>query len=141
VTTTPFGIEFSLLARLKKLFLLLVGALGENRSEQEILLALGDMAIGIFALESALLRAEKVLCNASERKQALLQATVKSVTFALAAQVQVDAARCAAYGVQEPHLAVLQKTIASLAAYPVAGLLEARQHLADAASEAGAYPF
>jgi alkylation response protein AidB-like acyl-CoA dehydrogenase len=141
VTTTPFGIEFSLLARLKKLFLLLVGALGEKRSEQEILLALGDMAIGIFAVESALLRAEKVLCNASERKKALLQATVKSVTFALAAQVQVDAARCAAYGVQEPHLAVLQKTIASLAAYPVAGLLEARQHLADAASEAGAYPF
>ena len=102
---------------------------------------MGDMAIGIFALESVLLRADKGSRVASEQKKALFQAVVKSAAFDLVAQVQVDAARCAAYGVQGPELAALQKTIARLATYPVAGLLEAKQHLADAASESGAYPF
>ena len=46
-----FGAEFSLLANQKKIFLLLLGALGECPSEQEILLALGDMIISIFALD------------------------------------------------------------------------------------------
>jgi alkylation response protein AidB-like acyl-CoA dehydrogenase len=138
---TPFATEFALLTKLKKLFLLLVGALGENRKAQEILLALGDVAIGIFALESALLRADKGSDAASQRKQALLQAVVKSTTFTLATQIQVDATRCAAYGVHGSQLADLQETIARLGAYPAAGLLEAKQHLADAASESGAYPF
>jgi alkylation response protein AidB-like acyl-CoA dehydrogenase len=138
---TPFCTEFSLLARLKKLFLLLLAALGENRKEQEILLALGDMIIGIFALESVLLRADKGVCDASERKKTLLQAVVKSAAFTLAAQVQLNAARCAAYGVQGSDLAPLQKAIAALGAYPVAGLLEAKQQLADATSVSGGYPF
>ncbi|MDT8443279.1 MAG: acyl-CoA dehydrogenase family protein [Desulfuromonadales bacterium] len=138
---TPFATEFALLTKLKKLFLLLVGALGENRKGQEILLALGDVVIGIFALESVLLRADKGSDAASERKQTLLQAIVKSTAFTLATQIQVDATRCAAYGVHESQLAALQETIAGLAAYPVAGLLEAKQYLAAAASETGAYPF
>ena len=138
---TPFGAEYYLLARLKKLFLLILGAVEPQRQEQEILLALGDMVIGTFALESALLRADKVLSAASERKKILLKSVGKSVAFDLVVQIQAAASRCAAYGVQGAELAGLQKTIARLTAYPVSGLLEAKQQLADTASEYGVYPF
>lgn len=138
---TPFGVEFYLLARLKKCFLLLLGAVEAQRQEQELLLALGDMAIDIFALESALLRADQGLVAASERKQALLQAVVKCLAFELSGQIQAAAGRCAAYGVQGTELVALQKTIARLSAYPVSGLLVAKQQLAAAASESGGYMF
>ncbi len=136
-----FGPEFLLLVKQKKLFLLLLGSLGENRSHQEILLALGDMVIGIFALESSLLRAAKVSSSASERQRKLLQAVVKVTAFKSTDRFQSAAMRCAAYGVQETDLVAQQKTISSLCAYPVIGLLEAKQKLARIATESGSYPF
>ena len=137
------GPEFSFLANQKKLFLLLLGALGDRRKEQELLLTLGDMSIAIYALESSLLRANKVMTNAniSERKKALLQAVARVTAFETAAHFHSAAIRCAAYGVQGAELVALQKTIARLGTYPVVGLLEAKQQLADAATESGAYLF
>lgn len=133
--------EFDLLAGLKQIFLLILGAVVERRSEQELLLALGDMAIAVFALESSLLRADKVMAGASPRRHSLLQAVARVTTFTAAAQFQSAAGRCAAYGVQGAQLAALQATIARLGAYPVTGLLEAKRLLADAAAESGVYPF
>lgn len=138
---SPFGTEYYLLARLKKLFLLLLGVVEQQLQEQEILLALGDMVIYTFALESSLLRADKVFAVASERKKTLLKSVVTSTAFDLVLEIQSAASRCAAYGVQGIELAALQKNIARLTAYPVKGLLEAKQQLADAASESGVYPF
>jgi alkylation response protein AidB-like acyl-CoA dehydrogenase len=139
--STAFSGEFYLLGRLKKLFLLLLGAVETQRQQQEVLLALGDLSIGIFALESSLLRADKIISAASERKKTLLNATVKSVAFDLLVQIQAAAGRCAAYGAADTELALLQKSIARLTAYPVSGLLAAKQQLAAAASESGVYPF
>lgn len=136
-----FAPEFSLLAKQKKLFLLLLGTLGENRSEQEILLALGDMIIGIFALESSLMRAAKIFSGASERQKKILQAVAKVTAFTSTDRFQSAAMRCAAYGVQGADLVALQQTVARLCAYPVIGLLEAKQQLAEAATESGSYPF
>lgn len=138
---TPFGAEFFLLGRLKKLFLLLLGAVEAQRQEQELLLALGDMAIDIFALESALLRADQGWSTASEGKRGLLQAVVKCLAFELSGEIQGAAGRCAAYGAQGGELPALQKTIARLGAYPVSGLLAAKQLLAAAAGESGGYMF
>ncbi len=137
------GPEFSFLANQKKLFLLLLGALGDRRKEQELLLTLGDMSIAIYALESSLLRANKVMTNAniSERKKKLLQAVARVTAFETAASFHSAACRCAAYGVQGAELVALQKIIASLGTYPVVGLLEAKQQLADAVTESGAYLF
>jgi hypothetical protein len=99
------------------------------------------MSIAIFALESSVLRAAKILAGATERKRQLLQAVVRVATFANAAAFQLAANRCAAYGVQGAALAALQHTIARLGSYPVEGLLEAKQQLADAAAESGRYLF
>ena len=136
-----FEAEFTLLSRQKKLFLLLLGALGENRSEQEILLALGDMIIGLFALESSLLRSAKIFSGVSERQKKILQAVIKVAAFTSADRFQSAAMRCAAYGVQGADLVALQQTVARLCAYPAIGLLEAKQQLAAAAAESESYPF
>jgi len=138
-----FGPEFSLLANQKKLFLLLLSALGDRRKEQELLLALGDLSIAIYAMESSLLRADMIMPNAntSEQKKGLLQAVVRVIAFETAARFQLTASRCAAYGVQGPELVALQKTFARLGTYPAVGLLEAKHLLADAATESGAYLF
>jgi len=138
-----FGPEFALLANQKKLFLLLLSALGEGRNEQELLLGLGDLCIAIYAMESSLLRAAMTMpgMNTSKQKKELLQAVVRGIAFETAARFQLAASRCAAYGIQGAELVALQKTIAELCAYPVVGLLEAKHLLADAATESGTYPF
>jgi alkylation response protein AidB-like acyl-CoA dehydrogenase len=136
-----FGTEFVLLANQKKIVLLLLGALGESPSDQELLLALGDMAIAIFALESSLLRADKVTANASERKRGLLQAVVRVNAFEAAGRFTLAASRCAAYGLQGPSQAALQKIIATLGLYHAVDLLGAKHLLADATTETGQYIF
>lgn len=136
-----FGTEFSLLARLKKLFLLILGAVAGRRAEQEILLVLGDLMITVFALESAILRAVKASACSSPRRRELLQALVRVTTFSSALRCQTLAIRCAAYAVEGFGQAALQSTIARLTSYPVVGLLAAKRQLAQATTEAGGYPF
>jgi len=137
------GPEFFLLANQKKLFLLLLSVLGERRNKQELLLALGDLSIAVYALESSLLRAHKVITstNVSERKKGLLQAISRVTAFETSTRFQLAANRCAAYAVQGKELVALQKTIARHGIYPVAGLLEAKHQLADAVIESEAYIF
>ncbi len=136
-----FGAEYDLLANLKKLFLRLLGALEEDKREQELLLALGDMVITIFALESSVLRADKIMADASARKKALLHSIVRVVAFDAAAKFQMAATRCAAYRFSGAELRDLHSSIAQLGAYPVIGLLDAKRQLADAAAETGGYLF
>ncbi len=136
-----FAAEYTLLARQKKLFLLLFESLSERRSEQEILLALGDMAIAIFALESSLLRGTKSRVSASELKKSLLESVVRVATFEISSCFQQSASRAAAYGIHEEEFRTVQGMLAEISAYPVSDLLEAKRQLATAASEAGGYPF
>ncbi len=139
--SASFVDEYALLAGLKQLFFLLLGTVERQQDEQEVLLALGDMVISLFAMESALLRAARGWADASERKKGLLLAVARSAVFAQRTQVQAAAARCAAYAVSGTELVGLQQAIARLAAYPVQDLLSAKRLLADAATEAGFYPF
>ncbi len=136
-----FGLEYYLLANMKKLFLLLLGTLGEKRNDQEVLLALGDMMIAVFALESSVLRADKVMSGASARKRGLLQSAVRVATFNELASFQLAANRCAAYGTAGEELSILQKSIARHTSYPLVGLLDAKRQLADAVAETGGYLF
>jgi alkylation response protein AidB-like acyl-CoA dehydrogenase len=82
----PFAAEKNLLINLKTLFLIIAGIavqkfLDNISEEQEVLIALADIAIQIFALESAVLRAEKSLSKYSTRKQHLAEAAVKVFAF------------------------------------------------------------
>jgi len=144
-TETAYTGEFAqaavTIARLKQLFLTVLGATMPAKDHQEVMLAMATMVITIFALESTVLRADKTVAAASASKQHLLRAMVKVVSFDLSNQFQSAASRCSAYALTGDALTGMQKTVANLSACPVEGLLEAKQLLSQASQESGKYCF
>jgi alkylation response protein AidB-like acyl-CoA dehydrogenase len=144
--TDPFAAEKELVANLKKIFLVLAGSSVQKfmmsiKDEQEILLAAADVAINIFAIESALLRAEKILPSLSEAKRASVTAAVKVFTFNATEQT-ATAARKAAFFIEEGDtLTILLSGIRRFTKYDATGLLKFKRHLAASAIEAEKYIF
>jgi hypothetical protein len=109
--------------------------------EQEILMAAADVAIQIFAAESAVLRAEKIFPAAGEGKQQLLKAAVKILSFN-AAELAGSAARKAAFYLEEgDNLNMLLSGVRRFSKYDASGLLQAKRTLAAAALEEEKYLF
>jgi butyryl-CoA dehydrogenase len=132
-----FAAEKATLANLKKVFLVVSGAAVQRfgdklKDEQEVLLALADVAIQAFAAESALLRAEKTSAGRTESSRALAAAAVKVFLFGAAEKV-ASAARRAAFYVAEGDMAtMLLGGIRRYTKYDASGLLAAKRLLADA---------
>ena len=144
--TVPFAAEKALIAGLKQAFLVLAGSgvqkfMDKIKDEQEILLAVADLAINIFAVESAVLRAEKILPKLSEGKKAAVSAAVKVFTFN-GTEKAASAARRAAYYIEEGDtLTMLLAGIRRFTKYDATGLLQAKRQLAAASLEADKYIF
>jgi alkylation response protein AidB-like acyl-CoA dehydrogenase len=144
--SVPFAAEKALLKNLKTLFLILAGAgvqkhMDKLANEQEILLTAADLAIQIFAIESAVLRAEKVFAASSAQKQELLRAAVKVFTFN-ATEIAGTAAKKGAFYVEEGDtLTMILSGVRRFAKYDASGLLQAKRTLANAAIESEKYLF
>ncbi|NJD91809.1 MAG: acyl-CoA dehydrogenase [Geobacter sp.] len=142
----PFAAEKLLLANLKQAFLVLAGTgvqkfMATIKDEQEILMAVADIAINIFAIESTILRAEKILPTLSDSKKASISAVVKVFTFN-GSEAAGSAARRAAYMMEEGDtLTMLLAGIRRFTKYDATGLLQAKRLLADASIEADRYIF
>ena len=142
----PFAAEKALVDNLKTLFLILAGSgvqkyMDKIADEQEILMAAADIAIQIFALESAVLRAEKVLPAYSERRQELLKATVKIFAFR-AAETTGTAARRGAFFIEEGDtLTMILSGVRRFTKYDATGLLAAKRLVANGACEDEKYIF
>jgi alkylation response protein AidB-like acyl-CoA dehydrogenase len=142
----PFAAEKALIANLKNVFLVVAGSGAQKfmatiKDEQEILLAAADVAINIFAIESAVLRAEKILPSLSDNRKAAVTAAVLSFTFE-AAERTASAARKAAFYIEEgDNLTMLLAGIRRFTKYDATGLLKAKRLLADACIEAEKYLF
>jgi alkylation response protein AidB-like acyl-CoA dehydrogenase len=144
--TEPFAAEHALLANLKSVFLAVAGSavrkhMEKLRDEQEILMALADAAIDIFALESVVLRAEKTAMAHTESRAETMNAAVKMCACQAAAAVFVTATRAAAYVEEGKRLAGLVERIGMFCRYDATGLLAAKRSLAAAAFEAERYIF
>ncbi len=143
---SAFGAEKTLVANLKKIFLVIAGSAAQKymtaiKDEQEILMAVADIAINIFAIESSVLRAEKILPALSEAKKGVVTAAVKVFTFNASEQA-ATAARKAAYFIEEgDNLTMLLGGIRRFTKYDATGLLRAKRLLANAAIEAEKYIF
>ncbi|MGK2905389.1 MAG: acyl-CoA dehydrogenase family protein [Desulfuromonadales bacterium] len=141
-----FIAEKTLLKNLKTLFLILAGTgvqkyMQKLQDEQEILIAAADIAIQIFAIESTVLRAEKILAKLSQAKQEQLKATVKVFTFN-ATEEAASAAKKAAYYVEEgDSLMMLLSGVRRFTKYDASGLLAAKRTVAAAALDAEQYLF
>jgi alkylation response protein AidB-like acyl-CoA dehydrogenase len=144
--TVPFAAEKALVASLKQAFLVLAGTgvqkfMATIKDEQETLMAVADVAIQIFAIESSVLRAEKMLPKLSDAKRANVTAAVKVFTFS-AAEKAASAARRAAFYIEEGDtLTMLLAGIRRFTKYDATGLLQAKRQLADASLEADKYLF
>lgn len=142
----PFIAEKTLINNLKTLFLILAGVgvqkfMDKLANEQEILLAAADLAIQIFALESTVLRVEKISPRVSESKAELLAAAVKIFAFE-ASETAGSAARKAAFFVEEGDtLTMILSGVRRFSKYDAGGLLVAKRKLAAAACEAEKYLF
>jgi butyryl-CoA dehydrogenase len=140
-----FGAEKALLRNLKDAFLVLAGAAVQRfgkqvKDEQETLIALADLAIGAFALESAILRAEKISGSGNASGAALAEAAAKVFAFRTGEE-GVSAARRAAFYVGEGNtLQMLLAGIRRAGRYDATGLLGAKRKLAAAALESERYP-
>ena len=144
--TVLFASEKALLQNLKTLFLILAGAavqkfMDKLKNEQEILMAAADIAIQIFALESAVLRAEKNYSGASEAKQQLLLAAVKVCTFNAAEIIEAAAKKGAFYVEEGDTLTMILSGVRRFTKYDASGLLQAKRTLATAALENEKYLF
>ncbi len=144
--SVPFAAEKALLANLKQAFLVLAGTgvqkfMATIKDEQEILMAVADVAINIFAIESVILRAEKILPGLSDSKKASIEAAVKVFTFN-GSENAATAARRAAYFIEEgDNLTMLLAGIRRFTKYDATGLLKAKRQLAAASIEADKYIF
>jgi alkylation response protein AidB-like acyl-CoA dehydrogenase len=142
----PFAAEKAALADLKRVFLVASGAavqrfMDKLKDEQEVLLALADVAIQIFAIESAVLRAEKISGGLAEGERAAVAAAVKVHTFSGVEKVASAARRAAFYAAEGDTLTVLLGGIRRWTKYDASGLLEAKRRIADATLERERYPF
>jgi len=144
--SVPFAAEKALLANLKQAFLVLAGTgvqkfMATIKDEQEILMAVADVAINIFAIESVILRAEKILPGLSDSKKTSIAAVVKVFTFN-GSEKAASAARRAAYFIEEgDNLTMLLAGIRRFTKYDATGLLQAKRQLASASLEADKYLF
>ena len=142
----PFAAESALLRNLKTVFLVVAGAAVQKhadriKDEQEILMAVADIAIGIFAIESAVLRARKIGGTLSDARRALVAAAVRTFAFN-ASEAAATSARKAAFLVEDGRrLSRLLEGIGRLSAYDATGLLQAKRLLADASLESEKYIF
>jgi alkylation response protein AidB-like acyl-CoA dehydrogenase len=141
-----FAREKALLKNLKTLFLILSGIgvqkfMDKIADEQEILIAAADIAIQIFALESAVLRAEKIFSKSTARKQELLKAAVKVFAFSATEAVGTAAKKGAFYIEEGDTLTMVLSGIRRFAKYDATGLLQAKRTLAKAACEDEKYLF
>ncbi len=142
----PFIAEKTTIQNLKTLFLILSGAgvqkyMDKLADEQEILMAAADVAIQIFAMESAVLRAEKMVDSLSPAKQEQLRAAVKIAVFN-GTEVAASAAKKGAYMVEEGDtLTMILSGVRRFTKYDATGLLQAKRTLAAAANDAEKYIF
>ncbi len=141
-----FAEEKALLARLKTISLAMIGAGAQKyqkklQSEQEILLAVADMMIQVFALEAVVLRAEKDHSNASAVRKQNLEAVVKVCAFDVADNLNRAARKVAAFVAGETEIETYMNGIDKLGRYSAVGLLDAKRTLAAAALENEKYFF
>ena len=138
--------EEAVLRNLKHVFLAIAGTgietFGDRiKDEQELLMALADVAASIFAIESVVARATKIEPSLSPARKDNVRAAVKVFTLQ-AVETVATAARKASFIVGgESRPDALLQGIRNLAEYDASGLVQAKRKLADAALDAERYIF
>lgn len=141
-----FAVEKQLLRNLKQTFFILIGAAlrkyqDQLKNEQEILMALSDLAINVFAIESTILRADKIMECVSPAKRAILKAAVQVFLSNCTEKCGTSIRKGANYIAGEDAMLPVGLDAYLFTHYNPPGLLQAKRQLAAAAIEMEKYQF
>jgi alkylation response protein AidB-like acyl-CoA dehydrogenase len=142
----PFAAEKVLLKNLKHAFLTITGAAVDKfgdriKDEQMVLMTLADVAINIFAIESVVLRGEKINLMRAQLGNNLVNAVVKVFAFN-AVETIATAARKAAFYIDEGKpLEEILRWIEFSTKYDASHLLHAKNLLAETTFKSEKYLF
>jgi alkylation response protein AidB-like acyl-CoA dehydrogenase len=142
----PYDTEWALIRNMKKIVTAIYTVAVQtyqNRivAEQELQLALADISMQLFALESAVFRAEKTRMTASAEKSKSLDAVVNVCAFEANEKLAGAARKAISYIDNEEACAPLHMGLGEFCYYEAKDLLQSKRTLAAATSENGSYIF
>jgi alkylation response protein AidB-like acyl-CoA dehydrogenase len=143
--TSPLAEEKRLLAQAKKAVLLVAGAVLERYSanlaeEQELVGALSDMIMEVFAVESGLLRADKLIVRQGVEAAHLPIASIRTYTTEALVKIETLAESVLAACDEGSQLSRRLTAVRRLLRFVPADTVAARRRIAAAVVEAGRYP-
>ena len=136
--------ECKLVANAKKLTLLIAGAATQKymmaiQDQQEVMGAIADMVIETFAMESALLRARKLVASQGESQSKLAIAMTQCYLMDAMAKIELAARKVAAAVAEGDMLRSQMAIIRRLAKHEPANTIALRQQIAERVIEQGKY--
>ncbi len=144
-----FSDEKTLIKNFKTMFLITIGKIFEEyidkldklKDEEEILFALSDVIIGIFAVESLVLRADKIYDNSTGLKQKLLDSIVKIAAFELNEKVSLSFKKALLYSFSGDDLNIMLSSLRRFTKYIASDLLASKRFIAEKTAEIENYVF
>ena len=139
----PLEIEFDMLDRAKKLFLMVGGSAAQKymqkiAKEQEMIEIMANMAIEVYAMESALLRAKKALDTDPENAETKVELAL-AYTYDAFPKLDAWAKQAMAYMFDGDMLRTNLSVTKRLCKYTPINLIAVRQKIAAKVFDAGKY--
>ena len=130
-----FAKEHALLRNLKQVFLAIAGTAVEKfgdriKEEQEVLMALADIAIHIFAIESVVLRASKIHGKLAPPGKEAVDAALKIFAFDTVETIAAAARKATFFLEEHGSQETLLEGIRQLVQYDASGLVTSKRKLA-----------
>jgi alkylation response protein AidB-like acyl-CoA dehydrogenase len=142
----PWADESRMVSGAKKVFLLAAGAAMQKyrdrlADQQEIVGALADIVIEIYAMESALLRAEKSIAARGADSSGAIAAAARVLLHDGAARIEASARTALAASVEGDMLRTQMAVLRRMIKREPADTIGLRRTVADAVVNANRYPF
>jgi alkylation response protein AidB-like acyl-CoA dehydrogenase len=144
---TPLALQEHMVKMSKKIALMVAGVAAQKFQqdlvkEQEVLAKIADIVIEIFAMESGLLRALKMIARDGEQKAAELQiATVQTYVDETIPRIEAWAKQILAYVEEGDMLRTQLAGVKKLARYQPIDTVSLKRKIADRIIELESYPF
>src|ERR1700752_2113205 len=140
----PLADERKLVAQAKKLGLFAAGSATQKymqaiQDQQEVMGAIADITIETYAMESAVLRAQKLVESKGEKEAALAIAMTRVYLTQAMEKIEASATRIVAAVAEGDMLRTQRAILRRLAKYEPFNTIELRQKIAQRAIEVGKY--
>jgi alkylation response protein AidB-like acyl-CoA dehydrogenase len=143
---TPLAQQAHMVKMSKKIALLVAGVAAQKFHEelvheQEVMAYIADIVIEIFAMESGLLRAQKMISRGGEEKAQYHVAAVRAYVDEIIPKIEMWAKQTLAYMEQGDMLRTQLAGVKKLARYQPVDAVTLKRQIADRIIEIEAYPF